>query len=159
MELDWNHSIKVFDPILHGLGTTYEQISKTTPHFAIEPLKLKLASKTLFRSCKCTMARLGPVAWFCNSSYLGGRKLELLRSLSPGNVLSDLSSVRNSAVSAVKLPKVQSEGQGKLWEGFDLLVWGACQSACVKQGKFSSWYLYCEWYHHTNFEIGFYAEL
>ena len=42
----------------------------------------------------------GPVAWFCNSSYLGGRNLELLRSLSPGEVLRDLSSVRNSPVSA-----------------------------------------------------------
>ena len=65
---------------------------------------------------------LGPVAWFWNSSYLGGRNLELLRSLSPGEVLPDLSSVRNSLVSATDAAKVQSEGQGKLWEGFNLLV-------------------------------------
>ena len=65
---------------------------------------------------------LGPVAWFWNSSYLGGRNLELLRSLSPGEVLRDLSSVRNSPVSATDDAKVQSEGQGELWEGFNLLV-------------------------------------
>ena len=65
---------------------------------------------------------LGPVAWFWNSSYLGGRNLELLRSLSPGEVLPDLSSVRNSLVSATDDAKVQSEGQGELWEGFNLLV-------------------------------------
>ena len=59
---------------------------------------------------------------FCNSSYLGGRNLELLRSLSPGEVLPDLSSVRNSLVSATDDAKVQSEGQGELWEGFNLLV-------------------------------------
>ena len=66
--------------------------------------------------------RLEPVAWFCNSSYLGGRNLELLRSLSPGEFLSDLSSVRNSLASATDAARVQSEGQGKLWEGFNLLV-------------------------------------
>ena len=64
----------------------------------------------------------GLVAWFWNSSYLVGRNLELLRSLSPGEVLSDLSSVRNSLVSATDDVKVQSEGQGELWEGFNLLA-------------------------------------
>ena len=48
--------------------------------------------------------------------------MELLRSLSPGEVLPDLSSVRNSLVSATDDAKVQSEGQGELWEGFNLLV-------------------------------------
>ena len=60
--------------------------------------------------------------WFCNSSYLGGLNLEVLRSLSPGEVLPDLYSVRNSLVSATDDAKVQSEGQGELWEGFNLLV-------------------------------------
>jgi len=65
---------------------------------------------------------LEPVAWFCNSSYLGGRNLELLRSLSPGEVLPNLSSIRNSLVSATDAAKVQFEGLGKLWEGFNLQV-------------------------------------
>ena len=43
-------------------------------------------------------------------------------SLSPGEVLPDLSSVRNSLVSATDDAKVQSEGQGELWEGFNLLA-------------------------------------
>ena len=65
---------------------------------------------------------LGPVAWFWNSSYLGGRNLELLRSLSPGEVLRDLSSVRNSPVSAVKLSKYSLKARASCGKGFNLLV-------------------------------------
>ena len=56
----------------------------------------------------------GPVAWFWNSSYLGGGNLELSRSLSPGEVLRDLSSVRNSPVSAYSILELRLPNFAKI---------------------------------------------